>query len=81
MWSPSAPPADLTVGLPGPMLGRMAPEHAGGHWGFCLVSSAGESLLEVKGWAQVTLPGGEAGRWSSLVLALSWWLGGWWKDP
>ena len=49
--------------------------------GFCLVSSAGESLLEVKGWAQVTLLGGEAGRWSSLVLALSWWLGGWWKDP
>lgn len=50
---------------------------------FCLVSSAGESLLEVKGWSQVTLPGGggEAGRWSSLVLALSWWLGGWWKDP
>lgn len=44
------------MGLPGPMLSRMAPVHAGGHRGGSASSAGGE--LEVKGWSQVTLPGG-----------------------
>lgn len=53
-------------GLPGSVLGRMAPVHAGGHWGGPASSAGG--ALAVKG--QSYWPPGhtarwdEAGRWS-----------------
>lgn len=56
-------------GLPGSGLGRMAPVHAGGHWGGPASSAGG--ALEVKGWSQVTLPGGmkqDAGPGPLLVV-------------
>lgn len=45
VWSLSAQSAALTMGLPGPMLGKMAPVHAGGHCGGFVWS-----LLQVGHW-------------------------------
>lgn len=43
---------------------------------FCRWGTGGEGLVPGH-----TARWDEAGRWSSLVLALSWWLRGWWKEP